>query len=168
MAIRSHARYKQGQTLIESVMLLPLFLVLTFAVYQVGHLAIGVAIVNYAASSVAREAVELNGYSQGEADLKFKKLLFAGLTSSEIRGNQVTDTDRVTANLTVTACAKVPAYGGVGLFLDKAMHAGSTPTEQSCTGVSKWIGPIGLMGPPYQFIVQGQAVARMNYNAGRT
>jgi Flp pilus assembly protein TadG len=155
-----------GQTMMEAVILLPLFLPLAFAIFQVGHLAIGVAIVNYAASSVAREAVEQNAYSQSQADMKFHRLLFAGLTSSEIKGNQASDSDRVTANLTVTACAKLPAYPLVGPFLDKAIHAGSTPTENACTGVNKWIGPIGLQGPPYQFIVQGQAVARMNFNSG--
>ena len=157
----------KGQTLAESAMLMPLFLMLIFALFQVGHLGIGLAIVNYAASSIARQAVAQNGYNQGDADAKFKKLLFAGVTSSEVKATPSSDADNVTTNLKVTACGVLTAYPLVGQFLEKSLHAGSTPAEDACSGVNKWMGPIGLKGPPYQFIIQGQSTVRMNYNAGK-
>src|SRR5207302_7296870 len=138
--------------------------------FQVGHLGIGIAIVNYAASSIARQAVAQNSYSQSDADLKFKKLLLAGLTAEDVKGKLVdSDPENVTTNLKVTACARLPAYPFVGQFLDNALHTGATPAEDACGGAAKWLGPIGLSGSaPYHFIIQGQAVVRMNYNAGRT
>ena len=111
-----------GQIALEVAMVIPLFMLFAFLALQLGHLGIGVAIVNYAASSVARQAVAQNGFSQGSADDKFKNILFAGLESTEIHGTTDPDGDG-TSNLQVTACAKLPAYPLVGPFLGKSIHA---------------------------------------------
>ncbi len=156
---------KNGQTALEAVMLIPLFMVFAFLSLQLGHLGIGIAIVNYAASSVARQAVAQNGYNQGDALARFNKIIFAGLQSPDVRGLPQADGDG-TSNMVVTACAELPAFPLVGPFLNKSLHSGAPPSVGGCTGnASKWVGPVGLKGPPFHFVIQGQAIARMNYNA---
>ncbi len=152
----------RGQTSIEVVIAIPLFMFFAFLALQVGHLGIGIAIVNYAASSVARQAVAQNGYNQGDALSKFNKIIFAGLQSPTITGTPVQDGDG-TSNLQVTACAELPSFPLVGPFLYKLLHSGAS-SARGCKA-DKWVGPVGLTGAPYHFVVQGQAVARMNYNA---
>jgi len=166
MAAYGRITRTDGQTVTESVMMMPLFLIFVFALLQLGHLGIGIAIVNYAASSVARQAVAQNAYNQGDAESKFNNILMAGFKSNEIKSTSVSDPENVTTNLKVTACAELPAYPLVGHFLYQAITSGSGPSPDACSGATKWLGPVGLKGPaPYHFIIQGQAVARMNYNA---
>ncbi len=150
-----------GQSLTESVILMPVFLLALFTLIQVGHLGIGVAIVNYAASSVAHLAVQENTYNQSSASSRFKSLLIAGLKLVEIQGK--VEPDDVTPNVKVTACASLQAYPFVGEFLDKALGSASTGGD-GCGG-TKMFGPVSLQAPaPYHFIIRGQTMARMNLN----
>jgi Flp pilus assembly protein TadG len=159
-------RANDGQTSTEVAIVIPLFMVLSFLGLQLGHLGIGISIVNYAASSVARQSVAQNAYNQGDADLKFKNIIFAGLQSPTVKGTIEQDGGDGTSNVKVTACAELPSFPLVGQFLNQAIHTGGSATPDGCAGATKWIGPVGLKGPaPYHFIIQGQAVARMNYNA---
>jgi len=151
-----------GQTLTETAVLAPLFFTLVFALLQVCHLGLAVAIVNYGASSAARLAVEQNDTSGSNATTQFKKLLAAGLTAHGNVQTRPVDQDSVTQNLVVTACAQLPAYPFVGELLDKAL---SSANGTDCAQGAKMMGPIGLTGPPYYFIIEGQAKARMNYQS---
>jgi hypothetical protein len=155
---------RRGQTSMETALVIPLFMLFAFLSLQLGHLGIGIAIVNYAASSVARQAVAQNGFNQGDATAKFSNIIFAGLQSPEVHSSSDQDGEG-TRNLKVTTCAELPAFPLVGPFLFKAIHSGAPASAGGCTGADKWIGPVGLKGPPYHFVIQGQAVTRMNYNA---
>ena len=146
-------------------MVIPLFMFFAFLALQAGHLGIGIAIVNYAASSVARQAVAENGYNQTDADAKFKSILFAGLSPLGVSRTIDQDVGPATNNIKVTTCAQIPAFPLVGALLNKWIHTSSSTQLDACAGANKWIGPVGLSGPPYHFILEGQAVARMNYNA---
>jgi Flp pilus assembly protein TadG len=156
----------RGQTVMEVATLFPLFMLFAFLSLQLGHLGIGIAIVNYAASSVARQAVAQNGFNQGEALAKFNKIIFAGLQSPTITGTPEQDGGEGTSNMKVTACAELPAFPLVGPFLFNSIHSGASSSAGSCAGADKWLGPVGLKkGSPYHFVIQGRAIARMNYNA---
>ena len=161
------ANNRRGQTALEVVLLMPLFFMLAYTLLQLGYLGIGVAVMNYAASSVARQAVAESGYNSGDAQAKINTLMMAGLKSTSIHGTPVADGDG-TSNLRVTACAELPAFPLAGQLLAKAIKSTTPPGPEPCEGATKWLGPIGLKGhSPSHFIVQGQAVARMNYNVGK-
>ncbi len=94
---------------------------------------------------------------------KFNKIIFAGLLSPEVHPTSEQDGEG-TRNIKVTTCAELPAFPLVGPFLFKSIHSGAHSATGGCSA-DKWVGPVGLKGPPYHFVIQGQAVARMNYNA---
>jgi len=145
-----------GQSLTETVFLMPWFLMVAFAIIQAGHLGIGVALVNYGASTIARLSVQENGYNAGHAQQRFDQLLAAGFKAAGIEHIQDSD---ITSNVTVTACAELPAYPFVGQLLQSAFKGQAA--DRSCQVGGSWIS---LVGPaPYHFILRGQATARMNY-----
>ena len=150
-----------GQTFTEAVIVLPLFLVLAFALLQIGHLGIAMAVVSYGASSAARQAVEKNDLTDTSATDRLKKLLSVGLQSPSAHCQL--DGDAITPNVTVTACASLPVYPFIGSFLYKTLS--DQVSGNSCAAGAKSFGPVAVKGPPYIFIVQGQAAARMNYPA---
>jgi Flp pilus assembly protein TadG len=149
----------QGQSLLEAVVAMPLFLTLLFFVIQIGHLGIAMAVVNYAASSAARQAVEKNDVSASTVDQKFKDLLTAGLQSDTIKSTS--DGDPITPNVEISACAKLQAYPFVGEFLNKGLTA---TVSGGCAAGDKAFGPVALKGSgPYYFVIEGHTWARMNY-----
>ncbi len=160
---------RHGQTITEVAIVLPLFLLLVFGVLQVGHLGIAVAIVNYGASAVARQAVEENGFNEAAAQNHFNQLLMAGLSPLPIEHHiEDIDSQQITSDIAITACAELPAYPFVGQFLDKALTSEAAGGD-GCTAGTKTLGPVGLKGPaPYHFLVSGKAKARMNYFASKT
>lgn len=156
---------RKGQSLTETVILLPLFLLLIFAIVQTCHLGIALAIVNYGASAVARQAVQQNSNFASSGQARFNKLMMAGMKPLQLHGvaarEENSSQTSVTSNMEVTACAELPAYPFVGQLLDKAL---SSPAESDPCGGTKSLGPVSLKGPaPFHFIVHGQARARMNY-----
>jgi Flp pilus assembly protein TadG len=149
----------RGQAFVETTLLMPVYLLLLFLAIQIGHLGIAIAIVNYAASSIARQAVTANTFDQGTADQRFKGLLSAGVKPDHVTGAD--DNTPLTPNITVTACASLPAYPFVGVLLDKALKAQS---DNTCANGGKAFGPVALKGPaPFSFVIEGKAIARMNY-----
>jgi Flp pilus assembly protein TadG len=158
---------RRGQTALEVAALIPLFMMLAYTLLQLGYLGIGTAIVSYAASSVARQAVAENDFNKGDAQTKFNNLMMAGLKSTDIIGTKIADGDGTT-NLRVTACAELPSFPLAGKVLAKAIKSTTPPGPDACSGATKWLGPIGLKGASAShFIIQGQAVVRMNYNVGK-
>jgi len=150
-----------GQTFVESVLVMPLFLLMVFLLLQVGHLGMAMAIVHYGASSAAHQAVVDNQRSDdGALQNKFRGLLGIGLQYMNLTSKL--DDDAVAPNITVTACAELPAYPFVGPFLWKAL---SKSGGNDCSPGAKDFGPVALQGPsPYKFILESKAMARMNYN----
>jgi hypothetical protein len=149
----------RGQTVTEAALVLPTFLVLIFAILQACHVGLALAIVNYGASSVARQAVQFNTENLSSGQDKFKSLMAVGLEPLPLQGG-LENSDGVTADIHVTACAKLQAYPFVGEILDKSLKASG---KGPCGG-TKSLGPIFIEGPaPYHFIILGQAKARMNY-----
>jgi hypothetical protein len=150
---------ESGQSLSEAVLLSPLFFLMMFAIIQACHLGIAMVLVSYGASSVARLAVQENGYEASSAMPKFQKLMIAGLIFRKLSPMEDNPGD-VAQNITITACAELPAYPAVGQFLARALPAGG---NTDCGG-AKHLGPISLTGQaPYHFILHGEATARMNY-----
>ncbi len=155
-------RSRRGQTLVESILMMPLFLLLVFFLLQIGHLGIAIAIVHYSASSAAKQAVEQN--SDANLQQRVQGLFSAGLkngTASATYDSQ----DPVTRTIIVTACGELLAYPFVGPFLSKALS--SQANGSGCAPEGKAMGPVILKGPPFVFIIQGEARARMNYNPKR-
>jgi hypothetical protein len=151
---------RAGQTFLESVLLLPLFLLLIFAALQTAHVIIAMAIVHYGASSAAHVAVLDNQKSGGgRVEDKFKSLLAVGLQYKTLKCSA--DQDPVTPNVTVIGCAELPSYPFVGLFLSKAL---SSSDGNDCDENAKSFGPIAVqVTAPYRFVLEGKAIARMNY-----
>src|ERR1700682_6265470 len=106
-----------GQTITETVVLMPVFLLLAFAILQACHLGIAVAVVSYGASAVARQAVQQNDSNLlSGAQQRFDSLMVAGLKPLPLKGGVQKD-ESITSNISVTACAELPAYPFVGQFL---------------------------------------------------
>jgi hypothetical protein len=136
---------------------------MAFGLLQIGHLGIAMALVNYGASSAARKAVEQNDPTGANAAQQFSSLIAGtvGLKSPSVRCSS--DGATPAPNITVTACAELPAYPFVGPFLDQALK--TRVSDGSCAAGARAFGPVALKGPPYMFIIEGKAIARMNYKS---
>ena len=155
---------RSGQTSTEAILLIPVFLLLVFAIVQIAHIGVGVVVMQYAASSIARQAVQ-SGDPNDEAKAKEKlgHLMFAGLTAGKVHTGLKTETtaNEVTPTVEVVTCAELTAYPFVGEFLSKASWKTANATTE-CLGSS--LTPVMLKGPaPYKFLIRGQSLARMNY-----
>jgi hypothetical protein len=144
---------------------MPLFLTLAFAIIQIGHLGAAIALVNYGASSVVKQAVQQNHFDRSQAQSRLEDLLTMGLKSATVeRRNEEGAFDDVAPDLSLVACAELPAYPFVGEFL-KATKLGSG-SAGGCLDETSFVGPVKLKGPaPYRFVIRGEAKARMNYGA---
>lgn len=163
---QSLIRKKAGQSLTESVMLMPIFLAVVFALLQVGHLGVGVAVVYYATSSVGKLAVQNNDakLSNGDYQAQFARMMVGGLTPVGLPAAELEPgEDALTPTITVTACAKLPAYPLVGETLKTAM-SGALDPGATCTDGPHAFGPVHLAGNgPYFFVIRGQTTVRLNY-----
>ncbi len=153
MKHRLHATY--GQVTTETILLAPIFFLGVFLAIQVCHLGLGVAIVQYATSSVARQAVQDNSASL-DAD-KFKRLLGAGLKEPEIQQGLGETVSPVTKNITVVGCAKLGAYPFVG----QALKAAQWKTDDTCAAEGPLVSLSG--GGPFDFMIRARTTIRLNY-----
>src|SRR5437879_1733754 len=98
--------YRNGQSVTESIVMLPVYLLLVFGVLQLGQLGTALLVANYAASAIARQAVQ-DGTSgdQGAYRTRFEKLLTAGMKNPVV--NVVPDNNGLLSNVTVHACAQI-------------------------------------------------------------
>src|SRR5690349_6547823 len=113
----------RGQVTTETLLLAPVFFLLVFGALQLAHVGLGVALVHYATSSVARQAVQNNTEQIDKS--KFENFMIAGLQAPEVRGSGEQGASSVLKDLTVVGCAKLPAYPFVGQTL-KAAWKGDT------------------------------------------
>jgi Flp pilus assembly protein TadG len=144
-----HRRGQNGQTTTETILWLPFFLFFAFGLIQAGQLGTALIVTNYAASAVARQAVQENGAISGGAKSRFERLLIAGMRNAQL--TSTTQSGGLASNITVTACADVPALPFVATFLGRPLGGGGCGSG----------GLVSLNGN--MFTVQGKARARMNY-----
>ena len=151
-----------GQSTSETVLMLPFYLFLVFGLLQLGQLATAVIIADYAASAVARQAVQEGATSPSSSDqARFESLLLVGMKSPVL--NFKTDGTTLLSDITVDACATVDAFPFLGQFLTAAVHQNYSGGGDCGSGQS--MGPLYFNGAaPYAFRVHGRATARMNYH----
>jgi hypothetical protein len=161
--MRSFARPAGGQSSTETLLLLPLFLIMAFGLIQIGLLGTALVTTTYAAGSIARKAVAKNDYAfnVGNYQERFKNLLFGGMQVQGLSGHAVSEQSGF-YNLSVNACAKVNALPMMGYFLKGALGNTLAATDD-CKDESP---PVSFFNqPPYYFVVHGAAQARMNYRS---
>jgi len=150
---------KRGQVSVEAMLLAPGFLLLAFLAVQLAHLGLGVALVNYATSSVAREAVSNNTTSVNQD--KFSTFMVAGLKDEEVNVRMDTPDSPVTQTMTVIGCAKLAAYPLVGETVKATWRSASA--GNSCSESSAGLG-IGITpSPPHYFVIRAKTIVRTNY-----
>jgi hypothetical protein len=161
--MRTGAAKNRGQSVSETVILMPLFLFLVLGLLQMGELGTALLIANYSASAVARQVVQdqvkMNSL-QGSYLTRFKGLLSAGMRDPVLTAEYTED--GVFSEVTVRACAQITAFPFVGQFLTPAL--GSKYSGFDCSPSERTIGPFSFSGTaPYKFGVRGIASMRMNY-----
>src|SRR4051812_21017228 len=89
---------ERGQNMTETLVLLPLYLLLVFGLLQAGQLATGLLVADYAASAIARQAVQDGSTgTQGAYQTRFTTMLTAGMKNPEI--NVVPDNGQLLTNV---------------------------------------------------------------------
>jgi hypothetical protein len=144
---------QSGQTISETILLMPLFLFLVFGVLQLGQLGVAVVVANYAASAAARQMVQDNSGSPDGYRSRFRKILAVGMKNEDL---QATTNGGLLRNVTVHACAQVDAYPFIGQL------AGGILSGLRGGGCEN-MGILAFNPSPPSFTVHGKAIARMNY-----
>ena len=162
---------RRGQTMTETLVMLPFFLVLVFGLLQTCQLGTALVMASYAASKVARNAVRDDLSGNGSVDLKsydtpdYEALMIAGMKSDKLEG--CIQVDGPLRSITVRATAQVNAFPLLGNFLDGAFR-GNFDDGDASAACPDMISPKGL-GPfnfsntgGYHFLVRGRTTVRMN------
>src|SRR5205823_2127843 len=98
-----------------TIVLLPFYLMLVFALLQAGQLATGLMVADYAAAAIARQAVQDGSTStQGVYRTRFEKMMTAGMKNAVV--SVASDNGGLLSNVTVHACAEVDAFPFLGPF----------------------------------------------------
>jgi len=118
-AQRAILRWRRGQTMTETILLLPLYLVLIFGLLQICQLGTALIMANYAASKVARNAVRddvqggtgpvnLSGYQTPD----YMDLMIVNMKPDKLEGCIQADGSSAgqLRSITVRATAIVPAF----------------------------------------------------------
>jgi len=172
----------RGQTMTETVILIPLFFFIVFGVLQLAQLGMAVVMVNYAASSIAREAASEKDFSNAARGVpatavdsygqKAGKLMVAGMQldgSSGILGCiEQSDVTVPTGELVVLVRARLQAWPFVGYALNGIFGSQYDAQPLSCTDLtnSKGFGPFNYSpDSPQTFFVTGTGKVRLNYKA---
>ena len=154
-----------GQTMSESILWLPFYLLLVFGMLQMGQLVAALLVSKYAASAIAREVVQdqtRDSALGGTYMTRYQKLMTAGMKKSSAVLQAEYTNDGLFSNVTVHACTQIDVFPFVGQFLKPVL--GSRYAGSGCTSGGSAIGPFTFSGsPPYTFGVHGAASARMNY-----
>ena len=166
----------------ETVILLPLFFFMVFALLQLSHLGFAVVMANYAASSIARQAASERDFSAAVRGSpvaiiaaygqKAKDLMVAGM---QLDGNsgligciEQSDPTVPTGELVVLVRARLPAWPFVGILLNGALGSQYDAQPLSCGNLTnaQGFGPFNYSpDPPQTFFVTGSGKVRLNYKA---
>jgi Flp pilus assembly protein TadG len=159
-----------GQSLTETLLLMPLFLLFVFGLLQVCQLGIAILMVNYAASSIARKAASENNFAppanvssiMSNYQQKSSGLMVAGMQPL-ITGGLLgcVESSPPTANLFVAVRTKISAWPFFAQTVDKALRSPGAPAALSCSG-NNTVDFSNESGA-YYFYVTGQAKVRLNY-----
>lgn len=141
------------------MLLLPVYLLLVFGLLQMGQLAIALLVTDYAASAIARQAVQEGSTgSQGSYNDRFQRLLTVGMKNPTV---QVVADSGLLSNVTVHACAQIDAMPFIGQIIGRPLASGlGTGGPGNCQNLRAFAFSGGA---PYAFTVHGKATARMNY-----
>jgi hypothetical protein len=153
---------RSGQAMTETVLMLPFYLILAFGLIQIGQLATALIVANYAASAIARQAVQDGNTGNTSAyEARLDGLMMAGMKSGVVKLD--TDGTGIMKNVTVHACAQIDALPFLGQFLG-AVFKQNYGGGGACDDSGAALGPFFFNGgPPYYFRVHGRSTARMNY-----
>jgi len=166
----------------ETLILLPLFFFLVFGLLQLVQLGLAVVMVNYAASSIAREAASEKDFSTAARGapatgvdsygLKASNLMVAGMRldgSSGLLGCvEQSDVTVPTGELVVLVRARLQAWPFIGYVLNGIFGNQYNAQPLSCTDLknSQGFGPFNYSpSPPQTFFVTGTGKVRLNYKA---
>lgn len=173
---------QSGQSTTETILLLPLYLLVTLGLLQIVQLGAALIMVNYGASSIAHKAVQadsssvfgaLAGAASGQLSPaggafaqtyipELNSLLIAGMNTPTLRACIQKDTP-ITATLMVWTGAHVNTFPFVGSFLHAifgSKYAGSG--ETGCSDNNE-LGPFYFSGDGTFYVVRGKAQVRLNY-----
>lgn len=169
----------RGQGLVETVLLLPVYLFFALGLLQLAQLGVALLVSSYAASTVARKAANEEALSTAATgvpvnlsayDQKVNDLMVSGMQMDSPVGligciNR-TDPTMPTAELQVAVRTKLQAWP---FFADILHGAWSTQYAAQALVCATPANPGGF-GPfnfsasaPYYFYVTGQAKVRLNY-----
>lgn len=171
---------QNGQAVTETIVVLPIFLMIALGVLQLAQLGVALAMANYAASSVARSVVSSAASSSTNSSLnlsayqtKADQLMVAGMQLDSMIGCVQNGLANGTSTLPVSNVmvglqAKVRAFPFFGNILHGALGNRYEPpgTPPSCQDVTQREGSVNIFysnSAPYYFYVLGTSQARMNY-----
>lgn len=163
--------------MLETLFMMPLFLIVAFGALQVAELGMALMLANYAASSVATKGVQdpaLNTPSLGPPPAiaaygpKVDSLMVGQLQRDALVACIQKDPNGApTADLLVAVRAKLPAWPMMGNVLSGAFGSQSYDAQPlTCPGLdnTSGFGPFNFSSQaPYYFYVTGWAKARLNY-----
>ena len=169
-----------GQSITESILMMPIYFLIIFALLQVGQLGAALVVTNYGASTVARKISQDEDPSVlgpirgtlGPLDSapenykqKFENLFVAGMQYAGLTGKIDGNSNDPAATLTVNACAKVNAFPLVGIFVH-SIFGNRFDARGTCdvdTGPPSF-GPFQFTpSAPYAFVIRAKAQVRLNY-----
>ena len=159
-----HRVGQKGQSMTETILLLPLYFLFVFGLLQAGQLSVALLVANYGASSIARRMVADDADSPDKYRPRFENLLVAGMKYEGLKASHEPDSgggSGLLSSVTVDACSKVGAFP----FVAQTLHAIPAVNSRLAGGG----GCDVKNGQPFffngtQFIVHGRATARRNYN----
>ena len=144
-------RGRSGQSMTETLVMFPVFLIGMLFVLQLGQIGVAVLVVNYGASSIAKKAVSIDG-RMPNAEEKLNSLFVAGMKNPQVTQKETLASPPL-RELTVETRADVGTFPLIGKILSDVL------------GGNRPIGPmIFSTSPPYPITVVGQATVRANYS----
>jgi hypothetical protein len=173
-------RKNRGQAITESILVLPLFLVLVVGGLQLAQLGMAIVISNYAASSIARKAVSEQSFSAtatgavnlANYDQKAKSLMTAGMQVDDPHGLvgcviQQPGNTSPTAELHVAVRTKLSAWPVFAQLLHTVWLGTYDAQPLACLQQPSNPGGFGPFNfsaqAPYYFYVTGEARVQTNY-----
>jgi len=165
MRARWH-RKNAGQTFIEALLLLPVVLLFVFGLLQSCQIGVGLIVVNYGASSIARKASrggEVNTVVS-TAQPGYNSLMIGGLKSVPLKACR-DNRGGPTSDVVVVAQAKVRAFPVVGPLIDQMAPGWKSQTVNADAACREGRMPAISFSkdPEYTFTLNGVGSARRNY-----
>jgi hypothetical protein len=158
-------RQIRGQSITETLLLLPLYLALVFGMLQAAYIGLALATTSHAAGSIARRAARedtVKSFPEDRYKDRLDAVLFAGMKPYAVKAS-VPDHPTLPV-VTVNACAEIMAFPLVGTFFNALFKDAYDGGGDICApGNKKSMGPIYFVPKPaYHFVIEGSAEVRFN------